>query len=674
MASIIVTMDSGVDAGLEESPSRAGFAGIAEDLDDALLEAAACGDVGFLDRITGCWSADPDGVLGGRGAPADPVDVVGAVEWLRLTARGRNQSDARFLAALHLVAHHGGAHDHAGHPVRDPFAADEVGAALGWSTGSATYQLGLADAIVQRLPKLYEAMAEGWLDLGKATTVVEATRAMPDDLAGMALARVLPVAAGVSKAELALRLDVAAGQLDPDWATRREQAARRNVRVEGIRNPTGTADVALRDLGVEDAARARARIEALAVPVRRAARAAGIPVGIVLVRALVAQRLWDGTHTGIDDDTLITRLVDELPTWYAALHHDDNGPGDDPDTGADEPGDSGPDDDGPDGGPDGGPDDEGPDGSRPDETGGARRGAVELRMRLSTALDLDDLPAELVTHGTLTAAGARRMLHHTCRGDVPVECRLVLVDADGHLEHVLLVPLSRHRQRRRTARGIVIVELAIPTTDLAALDPAAHPEWHAWLRRAQQRLVALPEQGAQLGGPRHPATTTDDATRRLPGRELDRYLRVRDRHCIGPMCTRPTYAAEIDHTCDWQHHGRTLAVNLGTPCHHCHRLKHLGGWRLEQPAPGRFVWHTPLDAIHAVEPRPVLRTPLDPAPRPHGRPRPLLDSSGLRRERDGWIDRVPRATCPATVPAPPHRRPRAPDLAGDPHDDDPPPF
>ena len=80
----------------------------------------------------------------------------------------------------------------------------------------------------------------------------------------------------------------------------------------------------------------------------------------------------------------------------------------------------------------------------------------------------------------------------------------------------------------------------------------------ARLRRARQRLATLPAD--------HPATSTADAHRRLPGRELDRWVRVRDRHCIGPMCTRPAHRADVDHTRAWADLGLTVAANLGLPC------------------------------------------------------------------------------------------------------------
>jgi hypothetical protein len=268
-------------------------------------------------------------------------------------------------------------------------------------------------------------------------------------------------------------------------------------------------------------------------------------------------------------------------------------------------------------------------------------------------------------------------------GDVPDEYRLVLVDDDGHLEHVLLVrpgpPTRRARRRRGCPRGRprrrgrvtgqVIVELAAATTMFAALDPDDHAAWAGWIRRAQHQLATLADRGEQVGGPNHPATTIADTDRRFPGAALERWTRVRDRCCVGPMCSDDAHRAEIDHTRDWAHHGRTVAANLGPLCGHCHWLKHRAGWQLTQPDPGCFQWRSPLGAGYTVAPRPVLETPLDPAPPADRRPRPV---HGIPRpprpESSGWVEKQPRLIEPDEIPSPPGRtRKTGPD-------DDPPPF
>ena len=61
-----------------------------------------------------------------------------------------------------------------------------------------------------------------------------------------------------------------------------------------------------------------------------------------------------------------------------------------------------------------------------------------------------------------------------------------------------------------------------------------------------------------------------------------------------PGCRRRAHAAEADHTLEHAPGGATVPANLGAACAHDHDVKHRGGWRLEQPEPGVFVWHSPL--------------------------------------------------------------------------------
>jgi hypothetical protein len=51
--------------------------------------------------------------------------------------------------------------------------------------------------------------------------------------------------------------------------------------------------------------------------------------------------------------------------------------------------------------------------------------------------------------------------------------------------------------------------------------------------------------------------------------------------------------ADLDHTVPWAHGGRTAFDNLGAACRHHHRLKGEGGWKLDQPRLGVFVWTNP---------------------------------------------------------------------------------
>ena len=258
--------------------------------------------------------------------------------------------------------------------------------------------------------------------------------------------------------------------------------------------------------------------------------------------------------------------------------------------------------------------------------GRIREGCVEVRLRLTTALGLDEHPGSVPGYGTVLAGDARSLALRHRDG----EWRVVLTDDQGRLQHVLLArrrprrppgPRGRHRARGRRAS---IVELQVPTTLLAALDPDDHPDWAPLLRELQQRLAELGRPGAPPDRNAGPA----DRARRRPGAELDRWIRVRDRHCVAPWCRRPAHKADLDHTLAHARGGPTSSWNLGAWCTHDHRAKHHAGWTVHQPRPGRFVIRTRAGITYTRHPKRIT-DPL-PAPRPAAAPRPLPD--------DGWVD------------------------------------
>ncbi|GAA4771924.1 hypothetical protein GCM10023200_00290 [Actinomycetospora chlora] len=289
--------------------------------------------------------------------------------------------------------------------------------------------------------------------------------------------------------------------------------------------------------------------------------------------------------------------------------------------------------------------------------GRVRAGVGEVRLRLSTALGLDDLPGQVPGYGTVLADHARTLVSRYRRG----EWRVVCTDDQGRLQHVLLARRRPHRPRpgRSGQRCRAIVELHVPTTLLAALTPTGHGPWAALLAELQARLAELP----RAGGP--PAATAADLYRRRPRVEIDRWTRVRDRCCVAPACRRRAQHSDLDHTLDHAWGGPSLDWNLGVLDRHHHRAKHHGGWTVHQPAPGHFRWRTRAGIHHTTRPRKILHEPV--APRPAATPRPLPDDEPAWTDDDhpDWRTRYRRATglaepevtAPAVHP-----------------DDDPPPF
>ncbi|WP_285660062.1 HNH endonuclease signature motif containing protein, partial [Actinomycetospora sp. NBRC 106375] len=147
----------------------------------------------------------------------------------------------------------------------------------------------------------------------------------------------------------------------------------------------------------------------------------------------------------------------------------------------------------------------------------------------------------------------------------------------------------RDQHRRRGRHGPAIVELQVPTTLLAALDPAAHPHWARLLTDLQTRLAQLYAPGGPPPGAPDQHLAPEQARHRRPSTEVQRWLQVRDRCCVAPACRRTAHATDIDHTLDHALGGPTLSRALGCWCRHHHRAKHHGGWQVTQPEPGRFL-------------------------------------------------------------------------------------
>jgi len=64
--------------------------------------------------------------------------------------------------------------------------------------------------------------------------------------------------------------------------------------------------------------------------------------------------------------------------------------------------------------------------------------------------------------------------------------------------------------------------------------------------------------------------------------------------CVYPGCTRSAWLADTEHVEAYDDGGQTTSANLAKTCRSHHRLKTFGGWTYTQPAPGTFIWRSPL--------------------------------------------------------------------------------
>lgn len=93
-----------------------------------------------------------------------------------------------------------------------------------------------------------------------------------------------------------------------------------------------------------------------------------------------------------------------------------------------------------------------------------------------------------------------------------------------------------------------------------------------------------------------------DRTSYRPPADLKRWLEVRDGTCRFPGCNRCAARAEVDHTFDWQYHGRTAFDNLSHLCPHHHHLKHETSWSVKHLADGVLEWRSPAGRVHITHP------------------------------------------------------------------------
>ncbi|MFC4948241.1 hypothetical protein [Pseudonocardia sp. GCM10023141] len=112
-----------------------------------------------------------------------------------------------------------------------------------------------------------------------------------------------------------------------------------------------------------------------------------------------------------------------------------------------------------------------------------------------------------------------------------------------------------------------------------------------------------------------------------------RNTRLRDQNCIGPGCTRTARRSDLDHTLDPGKGGDTVEENAGPACYRHHPDKDRG-WTLSQPAPGRFVWVSPLGRVHHTRGEPIRHDLPDPQPFRHHR---YKLASEMLRSRHGTV-------------------------------------
>ncbi|SFD58245.1 HNH endonuclease signature motif containing protein [Klenkia taihuensis] len=184
----------------------------------------------------------------------------------------------------------------------DDWVPDEVAVVLGIGTGTASVLVDRQRALVEQLPRVWEALADGRVDVRRAQVLVDALAhrkrsaggSLDDDVVDAVAARGLRwIGEGIGPTPLADRIGGALVAADPAEAQRRAERRKRkqNVSVTGCGD--GLAGLRADLLDAADAAAMQAVLDAMAATMHKAGDRR--PIGQLRVDALkqLLTRPWD---------------------------------------------------------------------------------------------------------------------------------------------------------------------------------------------------------------------------------------------------------------------------------------------------------------------------------------------------------------------------------------------
>lgn len=442
------------------------------------------------------------------------------------------------------------------------FAPEETRAALRFTGAAAYAEHEFSEAVVHAMPLVFGAWSAGEIDRQRVRVFHRYLGGLAPELIARVCAVAVPRAPQLTTGQLEVLLRRLVIAADPDAAARWYRAGLRERGVTAYPAPDGTVVMTAAGLPVDEAAAACERIHDLATAVKRA----GHPGRIGQIRCDLFLGLLDGRFHGMTTADIVAAV---LKGAAASSEGSQSTASDSPaadSAAADSPAEGA--------------------GSSASPERDDRRG-IEIRVALSTLMGRDEHPAEIPGLGPLVAPAARVRVTLQRRA----QWRFAVTDADGHL-------LSEGVTRRRPAsgrgvRGPVggVVELHVPQALLEELaaDPSICGEWAGLVADIARQHARRADHLRDLDA--HPGE-------RVPRPALRRHTEIRDRTCVHPCCRRRAGSCQQDHTQNHARGGATVRANLGPVCPHDHDLKTVGGWHLEQPEPGRFLWRSPLGGAY----------------------------------------------------------------------------
>ncbi|WP_242903415.1 HNH endonuclease signature motif containing protein [Actinomadura terrae] len=437
---------------------------------------------------------------------------------------------------------------------------EEVAAALTLTSQAAATLLHLAEQLTGPLAATGRALEAGRIDLPKARIISDATDNLPNQVADTLQTAALAKAPTQTTGQLRRRIKRIAHRLDPSSITERRRAAERKRRLELWETPSGTADLAVRDLPSDQAHAIYNKITAAAHGLRHD----GDTRPLDNIRADLATRLLQGDNLPTATHTLLTTTEEPAPTPAdtAAPHpnHTREPANLHGSTAA------------------------------PTTPGQGKPSKIEP---LADAPGARPHPRQPAHPHPPPAAGNKLALHPSLAG--AVTRHLPLASGRARLNPHPDAPPGT------TDESSVITELADAIDQrLTHVRQRVHPaHLPAAITHAARTITT------QLTESRHAACQGQDATHGHPGYRppaaLRREIETRHPTCVFPTCNRQSTHCDLDHTIPWQP-GTTCPCNLAPLCRHHHRLKQTPGWTLHHPWPGLLIWTTPTGTWHTTHP------------------------------------------------------------------------
>lgn len=166
-------------------------------------------------------------------------------------------------------------------------AAAEIAMALTATEYAAQVQTELAADLSRRLPRVFDELDAGRVDLARVRVLTEATQFLSDEDAGKVDALLAPLAGTMTTGDLRVKARHAVIKVDPAAADRRRKRAERKARFTLYGNDDQTATAMVERMPAHLGAAVKARVNAIA----RAAKAAGMTDPMPLLEAKVATGL-----------------------------------------------------------------------------------------------------------------------------------------------------------------------------------------------------------------------------------------------------------------------------------------------------------------------------------------------------------------------------------------------